>query len=261
MRIRDETLAFLGGRELAYLHLNAGILIGKVGFDSCYKVDFETEFKKTIEVDLFSVFHGFQNFVPLMTKPGRRAPGVIVTTASTAGLANNMASQAYNVAKHGVVALTESLSASLAKDAPNLSVHLLCPFSTDTGLNRNAAEFGDRTAALAAKGNKAAQAVVGGPGVQGFLAKVGASVDDLVERLEEAVKANIFYVVGFDQMFPLGVDQIGGHMLLRANDLLLGRAPMTLGAKEGREEAKEMNEKAKQMLKEGKWGPLLGSKL
>lgn len=67
-------------------------------------------------------------------------------------------------------------------------------------------------------------------------------------------------------MSAIGVESIGAYMLQRAQNLMLGRAPGPLGApvtasKESRAEAGQMIDKAKAELKNGKWAPILGSKL
>jgi len=95
----EAALAFMGARELSFVHFNAGTSLGPSGHESSYKSDWDS-FRKTIEIDLYSVFHGFQNFVPVMQK-NRTKPGVVVTTASVAGLSNNSGTASYTVAARG----------------------------------------------------------------------------------------------------------------------------------------------------------------
>ncbi|MBI1209947.1 MAG: SDR family NAD(P)-dependent oxidoreductase [Alphaproteobacteria bacterium] len=73
-------------------------------------------------VNLMSVINGFQIFVPLMREHGEG--GHIVSTASMAGVITAPNAQ-YQVTKHGVVALSESVRGELGQQGIGVSV--LCP--------------------------------------------------------------------------------------------------------------------------------------
>ncbi len=74
-------------------------------------------------VDLWGVIYGVNTFVPRMLEAGE--PGHIMNTASTAGLLAFPGIASYNVAKRGVVALSETMHHELA--GTPLSVSVLCP--------------------------------------------------------------------------------------------------------------------------------------
>ncbi len=76
----------------------------------------------TLEVDLFGVIHGCHVFVPLLRSQGH---GHILNIASAAGLLSGPLMGAYNVAKAGVVALSETLNAELGDT--KVGVTVLCP--------------------------------------------------------------------------------------------------------------------------------------
>ena len=76
----------------------------------------------TIGVNLMSVVWGIEIFGPLLERHGEG--GHIVSTASIAGLISRQ-SMPYNVAKYGVVALSEGLRGELAPRGIGVSV--LCP--------------------------------------------------------------------------------------------------------------------------------------
>jgi NAD(P)-dependent dehydrogenase (short-subunit alcohol dehydrogenase family) len=76
-----------------------------------------------IGVDLWGVIHGVRAFVPHMLEHGE--PAHVVNTASVAGLLAFPGMSSYNVAKHGVVALSQSMRNEL-RDA-NVGVSVLCP--------------------------------------------------------------------------------------------------------------------------------------
>lgn len=79
-------------------------------------------------VDLWSVIYGIRTFLPLIREAGE---GHIVNTASTAGLQANPNIGPYNVAKFGVVALTETLALELGPDSP-IGTSVLCPGAINT---------------------------------------------------------------------------------------------------------------------------------
>ena len=76
-------------------------------------------------VNLWGVIHGVRTFVPLML--AQDEPCHIVNTASVAGLLSNHISAPYQVTKHAVVALTESLYFSLAATSEKVKTSVLCP--------------------------------------------------------------------------------------------------------------------------------------
>ncbi|MFN3219778.1 MAG: SDR family NAD(P)-dependent oxidoreductase [Acidimicrobiales bacterium] len=81
------------------------------------------DWKWVIDIDLWGVIHGVHHFVPRMLADG--APGHIMNTASTAGLLAFPGIASYNVAKRGVVALSETMHHELVDT--ELSVSVLCP--------------------------------------------------------------------------------------------------------------------------------------
>jgi len=88
------------------------------------------EWEKTINIDLWSVVYGCRIFVPMLKRQGG---GHIINTASSAGTLAGPEMAAYNVAKAGVVSLSETLKTELSKD--NIGVSVICPtvFVTSLG--------------------------------------------------------------------------------------------------------------------------------
>ncbi|MGH8051900.1 MAG: SDR family NAD(P)-dependent oxidoreductase, partial [Arenimonas sp.] len=84
---------------------NAGIASGGPMVETTME-----EWRKLIEVDLFSVVRGCRLFLPGMLQVGK---GQILSTASFAGLASAPGIMTYGVAKAGVVALSEQLRAEV----------------------------------------------------------------------------------------------------------------------------------------------------
>jgi NAD(P)-dependent dehydrogenase (short-subunit alcohol dehydrogenase family) len=80
------------------------------------------DWRWTIDVDLWGVIYGCHVFVPRLRRQGH---GYVLNVASAAGLLSAPAMGAYNVAKAGVVALSETLAAEL--QGTDIGVSVLCP--------------------------------------------------------------------------------------------------------------------------------------
>jgi NAD(P)-dependent dehydrogenase (short-subunit alcohol dehydrogenase family) len=101
-------------------------------------------------VNLMGVVHGIRSFTPMMLDAARRDPGYeghIVNTASMAGLVNPPNMGVYNVSKHAVVSMTETLYQDLRLVTDQITASVLCPFFVTTGITRSER---NRPAALAA---------------------------------------------------------------------------------------------------------------
>jgi short-subunit dehydrogenase len=90
------------------------------------------DWRWTIEVDLFGVINGCHVFVPLLKSQGH---GHVLNIASAAGLLCAPMMGAYNVAKAGVIALSETLSAELVDT--NVDVTVLCPMFFQTNIAKS----------------------------------------------------------------------------------------------------------------------------
>src|SRR5262249_5674319 len=88
-----------------------------------------SDWRWTIEVDLFGVIHGCHVFVPRLRAQGH---GHILNVASAAGLVSMPYMAPYNVAKAGVVALSETLDAELR--GSGVGVTVLCPTFFQTNI-------------------------------------------------------------------------------------------------------------------------------
>ena len=91
-----------------------------------------------IGVNLMGVAHGVRVFTPLMLAAAAADPawqGHIVNTASMAGLLNAPNMGVYNVSKHGVVAMSETLYQDLALVTEQVHAHVLCPYFVPTGIH------------------------------------------------------------------------------------------------------------------------------
>jgi NAD(P)-dependent dehydrogenase (short-subunit alcohol dehydrogenase family) len=91
-------------------------------------------------VNLMGVVHGVRVFTPMMLAAARRDPdyeGHIVNTASMAGLLNPPNMGVYNVSKHAVVSLSETLYHDLRLVTDQITASVLCPYFVPTGITRS----------------------------------------------------------------------------------------------------------------------------
>jgi NAD(P)-dependent dehydrogenase (short-subunit alcohol dehydrogenase family) len=89
-------------------------------------------------VNLMGVVHGIQHFVPRMLEANRHGtPGRIVNTASMAGWLCAPLMGVYNVSKHAVVALSETLYHDLKLARSTIGVTCLCPAFVPTGISES----------------------------------------------------------------------------------------------------------------------------
>lgn len=103
------------------MYNNAGIGTGQPRFPDCG----EAQWTRVIDVDLIAVIEGARKAILRMRERG----GVIINTASMAGLFGYAADPVYAAAKHGVVGITRAL-AGLKEQG--IRVNCVCPGVVDT---------------------------------------------------------------------------------------------------------------------------------
>jgi NAD(P)-dependent dehydrogenase (short-subunit alcohol dehydrogenase family) len=91
-------------------------------------------------VNLMGVVHGVRVFTPMMLAAAKQDAGYeghIVNTASMAGLLNAPNMGVYNVSKHAVVALSETLYQDLRLVTDQVRASVLCPYFVPTGISHS----------------------------------------------------------------------------------------------------------------------------
>jgi NAD(P)-dependent dehydrogenase (short-subunit alcohol dehydrogenase family) len=114
---------------------NAGV--GGAGF--AWELSLK-DWEWVLGVNLMGVVHGVRVFTPMMLKAAKENPayeGHIVNTASMAGLLCGPNMSAYNVSKHAVVALSETMYQDLKLVSDQVRVSLLCPYYVPTGIHES----------------------------------------------------------------------------------------------------------------------------
>ena len=133
-----QALADAAMEKFGAVHLlfnNAGVGSGGLIWENT-----EADWEWVLGVNLWGVIHGVRIFTKLMLACAQKDPayeGHIVNTASMAGLLNAPAMGVYNVSKHAVVSLSETLYHDLQLvDAP-MGASVLCPYFVPTGISQS----------------------------------------------------------------------------------------------------------------------------
>lgn len=198
----ERTLEQFGGVHL--VHLNAGVAGGGFSWQLS-----EADWQWVLGVNLWGVIHGVRTFVPAMIERGE--PGHIVMTASMAGLTSNAFLGPYNVSKHGVVTLAETLVKELHMTGAKIGVSVLCPGWVNTGISASARNRPDdlRNAAggMSDLGTGTIKTVIEG----------GMAPSDVAGEVLRAVTEERFYVLTHPEWKSM--------IQTRLDDILLDRAP------------------------------------
>ena len=120
----EATRARFGAPPLVFN--NAGVGAGGLIWEHSLK-----DWEWVVGVNLMGVAHGVRVFTPMMVEAARSDPsyeGHIVNTASMAGLLNAPNMGVYNVTKHAVVAMSETLYQDLRLVTDQIGASVLCPF-------------------------------------------------------------------------------------------------------------------------------------
>lgn len=118
-----EALADFAYEEFGNVHIlcnNAGV----VHRDRVWEASIES-WEWVIGVDLWGPIYGVKTFVPRMIASGE--PGHVINTASTAGILAFPGICSYDVAKQGVVALSEVLLVDARNAGVPILASVLCP--------------------------------------------------------------------------------------------------------------------------------------
>ena len=131
-----QALADEAMRAFSAVHLlfnNAGVGAGGLIWENT-----QADWEWVLGVNLWGVIHGVRIFTPLMLECAKKEAGYeghIVNTASMAGLLNAPTMGIYNVSKHAVVSLSESLYQDLKLVEAPISASVLCPYFVPTGIS------------------------------------------------------------------------------------------------------------------------------
>ncbi len=181
--LADASMATHGAVHL--LFNNAGVGSGGFVWESTHE-----DWQWVLGVNVWSVIHGIRIFTPLMLAHGE--PAHIVNTASAAGLMNAPNMGIYNLSKHAVVSLSETMYRDLQIVGANVGVSVLCPAYVPTGIahsHRNRPEELANTtpptpSMLAAQETSVAAVEAG-----------RLSAADIADQTFAAIDAGVFYIL------------------------------------------------------------------
>jgi NAD(P)-dependent dehydrogenase (short-subunit alcohol dehydrogenase family) len=154
------------------------------------------EWEWILGVNLWGVIHGVGVFVPRMLEQGDECH--IVNTASASGLLSVPMMSAYQVTKHAVVTLSESLSMELAQQQAKIGVSVLCPAFVQTNLheaerNRPAgAEEGGVSADMRVMIKQAVTTLVTG----------GKPASEIADAVVQGMRAQRLYIITHPEILP-----------------------------------------------------------
>jgi NAD(P)-dependent dehydrogenase (short-subunit alcohol dehydrogenase family) len=141
--------------------------------------------------------------------------GHIVNTASMAGLLNAPNMGIYNVSKHAVVALSETLYQDLALVTDQISASVLCPFFVPTGINQS---HRNRPEDLTAADAKPTRSQLIGQAMSDKAVGSGkVTATEVAQMVFDAIAANRFYIYSHPKALA--------SVQVRMEDVMLGRNP------------------------------------
>jgi NAD(P)-dependent dehydrogenase (short-subunit alcohol dehydrogenase family) len=182
-----ETLSRFGAPH--WVFNNAGVGSGGFVWENTLK-----DWDWVMGVNVMGVVHGVKAFTPMMLERAKAEPsyrGCIINTASMAGLLNAPTMGVYNVSKHAVVALTESLYQDLLLVSDQVTAALLCPFFVATGISQS---HRNRPAELKNGSKPTASQLVSQAQSDKAVGSGKVSAADVAKRVFEAVTAGEFYI-------------------------------------------------------------------
>ena len=167
---------------------NAGVGSGGLIWENSVK-----DWEWVLGVNVMGVAHGVRIFTPMMLEAAKRDAtwqGHIVNTASMAGLLNAPNMGVYNVSKHAVVSLSETLYQDLSLVTDQIGASVLCPFFVATGISQS-----HRNRPTELRGSKPTQSQLIGQAMSEKAVGSGkVSAADVAQLVFDAVAANQFYI-------------------------------------------------------------------
>ena len=190
---------------------NAGVAAGGLVWENT-----EADWDWVLGVNLKGVVHGVRLFIPMMLQAAKADPswrGHLVNTASMAGLLTPPNMGIYNVSKHAVVALTETLYQDLQLVTSQISASVLCPYFVPTGISLSQR---NRPAHLPPEAMTASQRI-GQAMSEKAVGSGKVSAEDVAQMVFDAVAADRFYIYSHPKAL--------GNVRLRVDAILNGDNP------------------------------------
>ena len=191
---------------------NAGVGAGGLVWENTLQ-----DWEWVLGVNLMGVVHGVRLFTPMMLAAAQADPtyqGHIVNTASMAGLLNAPNMGIYNVSKHAVVSLSETLYQDLALVTDQISASVLCPFFVPTGISQS---HRNRPDDLKVQAKPTQSQLIGQAMSDKAVSSGKVTAAEVAQRVFDAVTSNQFYIYSHPKAI--------GSVQTRLEDVLMARNP------------------------------------
>ena len=205
-RLAERTMKEFGAAHV--LFNNAGVA-GGGGF--VWEASLK-DWQWVLGVNLMGVVHGIRSFVPLMLKQDCECH--VVNTASAAGLVSAPLMAAYNVSKHGVVTLSETMFHELRAAGAKVGVSVLCPAFVPTNIGRSER---NRPAELTEDAPPTPSQIAARESAEKAVGSGRLSAAEVARMTFEAVREGRFYVITHPRMLA--------SVELRLQDIAAPRNP------------------------------------
>ena len=190
---------------------NAGVAAGGLLWENTV-----ADWNWVMGVNLWGVVHGVRLFTPMMLEAAQADPsyqGHIVNTASMAGLLTPPNMGVYNVTKHAVVSLSETLYQDLALVTEQVGASVLCPYFVPTGISQS---HRNRPAEMAAAKPTKSQ-LIGQAMSDKAVGSGKISAAEVAQKVFDAVQAGQFYIYSHPQAL--------GNVQQRMEAIVMGHNP------------------------------------
>ena len=208
--LTDAAFARFGAPHFVFN--NAGVGAGGLIWENTLQ-----DWEWVLGVNVMGVVHGVRLFTPLMLAAAKADPayqGHIVNTASMAGLLNAPNMGIYNVSKHAVVSLSETLYQDLALVTDQISASVLCPFFVPTGISQS---HRNRPDALKVEVKPTQSQLIGQAMSDKAVGSGRVTAAEVAQMVFNAIAANQFYIYSHPKAI--------GSVQTRLEDVLQARNP------------------------------------
>ena len=190
---------------------NAGVAAGGLLWENTV-----ADWNWVLGVNLWGVVHGVRLFTPMMLEAARKDPGYrghIVNTASMAGLLTPPNMGIYNVSKHAVVSLTETLYQDLSLVTDQIGASVLCPYFVPTGISHSER---NRPEGLPAAKPTPSQ-LIGQAMSEKAVSSGKVTAAEVAQKVFDAVQSGQFYIYSHPQAL--------GNVQQRMEAIVMGKNP------------------------------------
>lgn len=206
-----EVFAAWGAPHLVFN--NAGVGAGGLIWEHSAQ-----DWEWVLGVNVMGVAHGVRVFTPMMLDAAQQDAayeGCVINTASMAGLLNPPNMGVYNVSKHAVVSLSETLYQDLALVTDQVRCAVLCPYFVPTGIHQS---HRNRPESLSEAGQRPTRSQLIAQAMSDKAVTSGkVTAREVIEILFEAIRDGRFYVYSHPQALA--------GVMTRAEDVVQQRNP------------------------------------